>query len=74
MFITTKIIIGSGSLCSATKGADTVHSLAKKLQIPIAEAAKSVGNRSRLQTKTKLNVPQTPNFAIKINKGNKSTI
>lgn len=62
-------VIGSGSGFSATYGAAIVLSLAKKLQMPIAVALNSVGNKSLLLKNTKLNVLLVPILPIIMNKG-----
>jgi hypothetical protein len=47
-----------------------VASLAGKLQNPSAVAAKSTGNKSRLQRKQMQKADEIPNFANRTRKGN----
>jgi hypothetical protein len=52
-----KMAIGIGGDCSAIIGAPIVKVLPNKLQIPIAVAAKRVGNMSEFTKNTRLNNP-----------------
>ena len=57
-----KMAIGIGGDCSAIIGAPIVKVLPKRLQIPIAVAAKRVGNMSAFTKNTRLKNPELPNF------------
>jgi hypothetical protein len=54
--------IGIGCVCSAIIGAPIEKVLPNKLQIPIAVAAKRVGNMSAFTKNTRLKKPDDPNF------------
>ena len=65
-----KSIIGSRLWISATSGEKIVKSLAGKLQKPSAVAAKSTGNKSKLQRKQMQKADEMPNFAKSTRNGN----
>lgn len=61
-----KIIIGVVPGASATKGANMVAALAKRLQIPNAVDPKTAGYNYELAKYATLKVPLTPNLAPRI--------
>lgn len=67
---TLNAIIGTFPFISATIGAIIVAILAKKLQIPMAVAQKSVGNKELWAMYTRLKVEATAKEALSTKAGN----